>query len=254
MPLIPDRTVDSPNRYARWRFGQPRAVLIHSTRSGRSGFTDAQELRATLSWFQNPESRASAHWVIDASGAKIRVVPDEHPAWHAGEHNQHAYGIELTQSALGGPYTDGHYGGLVAVCAEYVRLGVPIVRIPTFRNGDRGFAGHEDSLQGRRIGKSDPGPPFDWERFLRLLREEVEHDMSAIDDLRRELAGLFIAIDDTRTVLALVGRHSRENRALLRAAFDDHLALKRRVVEHLAGHGEEPRLPEAAAAAELEAR
>ena len=34
----------------------------------------------------------------------------------------------------------------------------------------KGLIGHEDSEQGERDGKSDPGPKFDWNHCLALVR------------------------------------------------------------------------------------
>src|SRR3990172_318960 len=124
--IQPDRTILSPNHYAGWPSGvKPKALFVHSTRSGQARFTDEQELQGTINWFLRADSQASAHWVISGSGEKVRMVPDEYPAWHAGSrnitHNRHAYGIELTQPTADRPYQDGHYRGLVEVCVGYVQ-------------------------------------------------------------------------------------------------------------------------------------
>lgn len=175
-----DRYSLSPNRYLRWLYGRPYAVIIHSTRSGREDFTDDQELEATLSWFSKPESNASAHLVISSSQI-VRVVDDAHAAWHAGQHNYYAYGIELTQPTIDRPYTDGHYALLARACAHYLSLGVPLIHLPRYDSGQRGFVGHDQTVQGKRSGKTDPGPQFDWDRFIRMVEAELteEEEMSS---------------------------------------------------------------------------
>jgi hypothetical protein len=35
-----------------------------------------------------------------------------------------------------------------------------------------GFIGHEETPQGIRVGKDDPGSQFDWANFIQLLKEE----------------------------------------------------------------------------------
>ena len=40
-----------------------------------------------------------------------------------------------------------------------------------------GFVAHEDTIQGRQAGKSDPGPEFDRARFIASLNPEEEEDM-----------------------------------------------------------------------------
>jgi hypothetical protein len=36
-----------------------------------------------------------------------------------------------------------------------------------------GIVGHEDTEQGKRGGKSDPGPKWDWDKFIKMVRGEV---------------------------------------------------------------------------------
>lgn len=177
-----ERTVLSPNYTKRgWLYGPPVAVFIHSTRSGladRVGLAGhAKELESTINWFLNRASNSSAQWVISPT-ERVRMVPDEFPSWHAKEHSFQAYAIELTQPVVTTPYEEGHYENLVTVCRPYVEQGIQILRLPTFRWGqtEGGFIGHEDSAQGLRDGKSDPGPPFNWPYFLTKLGAAVGGD------------------------------------------------------------------------------
>ena len=173
------RTILSPNHSAGWTNGPPRAVVVHSTRSGQVSFTDAQELQATINWFMSVNSQASAHWVISEL-ERVRMVEDKYPAWHAVEHSWEAYGIEVCQPTRDRPYKEGHYRNLVSVCVPYVKAGIPIVHLPTLKwqDGRKGFVGHEETEQGLRDGKSDPGPPFDWVKFTNMLKAETEDDMA----------------------------------------------------------------------------
>lgn len=168
------RTILSPNHYGSWEKGPPRAVVIHSTRSGQVGFTDAQELQATINWFSKVSSQASSHWVISET-ERVRIVEDKYPAWHAIEHSWESYGIEICQPTIDRPYREGHYKNLVTVCVPYVKAGIPIVHLPTLEWGDgrKGFVGHDKTEQGLRDGKSDPGYGFDWLKFLSMLMGAV---------------------------------------------------------------------------------
>jgi len=173
----PDRVAGTPNVTPGAGPGRlaALAIFIHSTRSGQSGaWTDELEKSATINWFGSPNSRASTNWLVGADGEKIRFVDDDDGAWHAKEHSFQAISIELTQPLRTTPYTDRHYESLAEVCRSYPN--VPIVRLTHFENGDAGYVGHEDSAQGKRDGKSDPGDPFDWNRFLALMRREQEED------------------------------------------------------------------------------
>ena len=180
------RTVWSPNYYKQgWTYGPPGCVVLHSTRSGRPDFSDAEECAATVSWFLNPESYASSHWVISET-ERVRMVPDEYPSWHAGWHSWQGYGIEITQPVSDRRYTDGHYENLVEVCVPYVRRGIPIVRIDylEYASTEKGFVGHEDTEQGWSVGKTDPGVMFDYSRFFAQLRNACgpieEDDMKPV--------------------------------------------------------------------------
>ena len=76
------------------------AVVIH--------YTSSPDLGGTISWFRNPQSRASAHYVIDRDGTIIQMVKDEDRAWHAGKSSLHgqnnvndfSIGIELVNWGL----------------------------------------------------------------------------------------------------------------------------------------------------------
>lgn len=185
MTVHPDLTVLSPNFYRGWPNGTPKAVEIHATRGSNFRLTDQEETQATINWFMR-EGNPSSHWIINGSGKKIRIVSDENRAWHSGIHNGSAWGIELTQPTIDRPFTDKHYEGLVEVVGPYIERGVPIVRVPgVFQNGDKGFTGHEDTAQGRSVGKTDPGPEFDWPRFIQMLEDGGIDCMECLDELER---------------------------------------------------------------------
>ena len=106
--------------------------------------------------------RVSAHFFIRRNGKIIQFVPCSKRAWHAGESswqgsvrcNDFSIGIELEGSDTV-PFTGEQYSALHeltrALCDAY-----PI----------RGIAGHSDIAPQR---KTDPGPSFDWGRYLCAL-------------------------------------------------------------------------------------
>src|SRR5438093_1003374 len=63
-------------------------IVIHKT----EGATAA----GAVSWFQNPASHVSAHFVVDKNGDIYESVKPEDVAWHAGnwDYNVHSIGIE----------------------------------------------------------------------------------------------------------------------------------------------------------------
>ena len=76
----------------------PRFLVIH--------YTASHGLEETLDWFTDPESRASAHFVVGRDGRIVQLVPLDRRAWHAGDSawqgrvgmNAHAIGIELVNA------------------------------------------------------------------------------------------------------------------------------------------------------------
>jgi len=107
----------------------------------------------------------SAHLLIERDGRMIQFVPFDQRAWHAGKScfqgreacNDFSIGIEL-EGTDDSPYTDAQYESLVAVThallATYPQL-----------TAER-ITGHADIAPGR---KTDPGPAFEWGRFLDAL-------------------------------------------------------------------------------------
>ncbi|KKK50578.1 hypothetical protein LCGC14_3123620, partial [marine sediment metagenome] len=147
---------------------QPRIVVMHATRSGQAGFSDAQELAATLSWFTNPDG-ASAHWVLSEK-ERVRVVTDDLIAWHSAYLNSRSWSMELTQPTIDRPFQNGHYDNAALVGKHYVKLGVAPVWLDYWDgNNASGFVAHQDTKQGRESGRTDPGPQFDRVRFIASL-------------------------------------------------------------------------------------
>ena len=151
---------------------RPKIVVMHSTRSTIATKTDAQELTSTLNWFTNPNG-ASAHWVLSEK-ERVRVVTDDLIAWHSAYLNSRSWGIELTQPTIDRPYRDGHYANAALVGKHYVKLGVAPVWLDYWDgNAASGFVAHQDTKQGRELGKTDPGPQFDRVRFIASLEDDM---------------------------------------------------------------------------------
>jgi AmpD protein len=103
--------------------------------------------------------KVSAHLLIRRDGAMIQYVPLDKRAWHAGRSefqgrancNDFSIGIEL-EGSDDVPFTDEQYAALGRLTMA-LREAYPI----------RGIAGHNDVSPQR---KTDPGPCFDWVRYL----------------------------------------------------------------------------------------
>jgi N-acetyl-anhydromuramyl-L-alanine amidase AmpD len=129
-------------------------VVIHVT---QETYTD------TLAIFRNPQKAVSAHYLVrSADGHVAQCVREANIAWHAGnwDYNTRSIGIEhegwIDQPAY---FTDALYEQsaklTAAVCAKY---GIPKDR--------EHIIGH---IQVPGTDHTDPGPYWDWVRYIRLV-------------------------------------------------------------------------------------
>lgn len=109
--------------------------------------------------------RVSAHIYIKRDGHVVQFVPLAKRAWHAGlsqfetreRCNDFSVGIEL-EGDVDSSYTDDQYTSLVSVTKQ-IQLRCPLIT-------NARITGHSDIAPQR---KQDPGPSFDWQRYLKQL-------------------------------------------------------------------------------------
>ncbi|MFE5944578.1 N-acetylmuramoyl-L-alanine amidase [Streptomyces sp. NPDC056480] len=134
-----------------------------------------------VSWFQDPVSGVSAHYVMKADGsAATQMVATKDIAFHAGNYwvNLHGIGIEMEGYAAQGPtwFTPAQYKA-TATLVRYLarRFDVPLDR--------RHIIGHDNVLPPRPARAPDahwdPGPYWDWERFMTLLDADQPQERKA---------------------------------------------------------------------------
>ncbi|MDH6218041.1 N-acetylmuramoyl-L-alanine amidase [Streptomyces pseudovenezuelae] len=129
-------------------------VIIHVTQETYAG---------TLAIFKNPQKKVSAHYVVrSADGHVAQCVREADIAWHAGNwsYNTRSIGIEhegwVDQPSY---FTNALYEQsaklTAAICAKY---GIPKDRAH--------ILGHYE-VPG--TDHTDPGPNWDWTRYIRLV-------------------------------------------------------------------------------------
>lgn len=114
--------------------------------------------------------RVSAHFLIERDGGVIQFVSCRDRAWHAGQSrfqgregcNDFSLGIELEGTDTE-PYTEAQYVALIELTGQ-LRRAYPDIAPDRIR-------GHNDIAPER---KTDPGPAFDWPRFLGAIGEQGE--------------------------------------------------------------------------------
>jgi len=122
-------------------------------------FTNRLDVAAHPYYAQLQGIRVSAHFLIRRDGAIIQFVSCNKRAWHAGVSswqgraacNDFSLGIEVEGSDFV-PFTERQYAALVRL-TRLLKRSYPL----------RAVVGHADIAPGR---KTDPGPFFDWARYL----------------------------------------------------------------------------------------
>ena len=169
------RFIPSPNYDVRPAETAIDVLVIHaiSLPPGEFGGPDIEQLFCnTLDCSRHPfykeveGLKVSSHLLVRRDGAVMQFVPFHLRAWHAGESvcdgrtrvNDFSIGIELegTDSL---PFEDMQYRILADVTKSIMQYypGIALRRI----------FGHSDVAPGR---KTDPGPYFDWKRYLALCQ------------------------------------------------------------------------------------
>ncbi|MFC7642363.1 N-acetylmuramoyl-L-alanine amidase [Streptosporangium lutulentum] len=127
-------------------------IVVHVTQGSYAG---------TISWFQNPASQVSSHYVVRSSdGAVTQMVREKDRAWHAGNYNSRSVGIEhegFVDNASW--FTDSMYRASAALTRSIAdRYGIP---------KDRAHIVGHNQVPGAT--HTDPGPKWDWTRYMQLV-------------------------------------------------------------------------------------
>jgi len=165
------RFVASPNFDARPDPADISLLVIHaiSLPPDQFGGTFVQQLftnklkpKAHPYFEKIKDLKVSAHLFIARGGAVTQFVPFDQRAWHAGASsfggrqrcNDFSIGIEL-EGCDSQPFETAQYKTLVAA-TKSLMLAYPRI-LPAH------IVGHSDIAPGR---KTDPGPHFDWTKYL----------------------------------------------------------------------------------------
>jgi N-acetylmuramoyl-L-alanine amidase len=153
---LPAKLHPSPNFGARRGVGRPDMLLLH--------YTGVENAAKAIDWLARPESKVSAHYVIDDTGAITQLVAESMRAWHAGvavwagerDINSASVGIEI--------HNPGHELGYREFPEAQLRaleaLALDVIARHQIR--PERVLGHSDVAPAR---KRDPGEKFPWARL-----------------------------------------------------------------------------------------
>ncbi|WP_342655983.1 1,6-anhydro-N-acetylmuramyl-L-alanine amidase AmpD [Shewanella algae] len=155
-------------------YGEVSLLVIHniSLPAGRFGlpyieqlFLGTLDIEADASFAGLKGLEVSAHFLIRRDGELRQFVSVDQRAWHAGVSNfegrsgcnDFAVGIELEGTDDSG-FTEEQYHKLITLTQSLQQAYPDITK--------ERIVGHSDIAPGR---KTDPGPGFDWQRYLQAL-------------------------------------------------------------------------------------
>lgn len=139
-------------------------IVVHTTQGSYGG---------TISWFKNSSSNVSSHYVVRSSDGEVtQMVDDSDIAWHDACFNTPTVGIEH-EGFVDAPetwYTESMYMASAQLTAYLsAAYDIPIDRQHIYGHGDAPDCSDH----------SDPGPGWDWGRYLALARSEGRPELGA---------------------------------------------------------------------------
>lgn len=157
---------------------KPSLIILH--------YTGMKTAKAALERLCDPESKVSAHYLIEESGRLHHLVDEDKRAWHAGvaywneevDVNSHSIGIEIVNP--------GHEFGYKAFPDKQIDAVIELCLGLIQKYGIKSYnvLGHSDIAPRR---KEDPGELFPWERlaeeFVGLWAFSREMDFEAAKKL-----------------------------------------------------------------------
>ncbi len=131
-------------------------VVVHTMQGYYAG---------SQSWFQNPDANVSAHYVMRSDDGEVtQMVRHGDRAWHVGNSNSYAIGIE-------------HEGFIDDVSWYTWNTYLSSARLARWLCEDLGIPVDRDHIVGHvelpNQTHTDPGPLWDWDLYMALIRDVV---------------------------------------------------------------------------------
>lgn len=187
-----------------------KGVFLHSTRSGRCG--NPVEGEGTENWMFHPSNQGAAYdGLVYPNGQQVKAMrweEDEQPLWAGGWGGERTWNaqqfyvhLEVAQGCIDDPFTDEQIESTAQWTAELAqRYAFDIKRIVFLDQTGvppEGVCDHQNSANGAKLGKSDPGYMWPWEQFIKRARVLAGQDED--DEMHKNERDLMLAM---ATVLA----------------------------------------------------
>lgn len=159
--------IPSPNKHPRKEGQKPTYIVIHAMAGTYIG---------SQTWFKNPKSKVSAHYLVSKKGDICCMVKEQNfAAWHVKNFNSCSIGIEFEdldlktkKNCLNDPKWCTPIEldrGAELVATLMLKYKIPLERV----------IGHDDKLL-KQMGNdhSDPARFFNWEEFRALVKKHLQ--------------------------------------------------------------------------------
>ena len=152
----PANWIKSGNYTTAWRGkGQITTIVIHTVQGSYKG---------CISWFQNPASKVSAHYVLGKNGEVTQMVKEKDIGWHVGSANGYTIGLEHE-----GYVTDANWVTPKMLDAS-AKLTCYLVKKYGLTATKTHIKGH---VELPKQSHTDPGKYWPWATYLKKVKDCV---------------------------------------------------------------------------------
>jgi N-acetyl-anhydromuramyl-L-alanine amidase AmpD len=119
----------------------------------------------SVQWLQNPRAHVSSHFVVGRGGKIVQLVHLSDIAWHAGHWGTNVRSVGIEHEG----FTYGPNGFTKAQYEQSARLTAWLAKRSLMPIDRKHIIGHSEVPGGH--GHTDPGPNWNWKRYLELVRQ-----------------------------------------------------------------------------------